>query len=93
MSRTPGPWTLKEYGRGLSVRSGDQVVASVMVAQKREDWRQRDQANARLIAAAPELLAALIRVTPEWKYEDEHCPGSACDGCRARAAIRKATEP
>ena len=51
---TPGPWKFME--RGLLVKSDEsEVVGTFHKANKNE-------ANARLIAAAPELLAALERV-------------------------------
>jgi len=50
-NHTPGPW----FVEAQNVHSGGRVIC-------RTDWNIRDQvddANARLIAAAPELLEAL----------------------------------
>lgn len=57
-AHTPGPWTIEEDEDAL----GTFVHAADVVA--RIDWSGRtpdetEQANARLIAAAPDLLAAL----------------------------------
>jgi len=90
---TPGPWSA---GRAIPedntisriVRAGDDHIAAVMdldgAAQEAAD-------NARLIAAAPELLAALQALLP-------HVPGHLTDDlfgrpwlAQARAAIARAT--
>jgi hypothetical protein len=60
---TPGPWTARKHGRGWSIHPPQVPGASLA-----ECWRHPGQytglnydseANARLIAAAPDLLAAL----------------------------------
>lgn len=48
---TPGPWRIA--GKG-TIRAGDGWIASI-------HWRNRE-ANARLIAAAPDMLKALQQV-------------------------------
>lgn len=55
MSHTPGPWYVRTDGTIGSVQRGGMVVAHPVIEPKNEG----DQAaNARLIAAAPDLLAA-----------------------------------
>ena len=54
MNHTPGPW--KVFDRTL-VGTDDIAVANVKGSDSISD--AQDEANARLIAAAPELLAAL----------------------------------
>ena len=63
---TPGPWLVhdaQDFNQGLSVRSKDGRVAFVALpcdqSSKRVVYYERDEANARLIAAAPDLLEAL----------------------------------
>lgn len=86
---TPGPWDVDECRYGFAVyarKSGDAVV-------KTEDVEGRygaidNEADARLIAAAPELLEALTEIVAAadgdgWKQLD---PSFAA----ARAAIAKA---
>lgn len=53
MSHTPGPWT----ARGFVVETAERKVAYTILTE-----------DARLIAAAPDLLAALERIAaePEW---------------------------
>ena len=85
---TPGPWSYLA-GDGLAWRpsvqratEGGFVVAGLS--------REREEADAKLIAAAPELLEALI----ECEYMIDHCL-FGCDAenakAKARAAIAKAT--
>lgn len=65
---TPGPWTLQEldgdevYMIGLPQKVGFKVVAEVTFGYD-EPWDTQQHANARLIAAAPDLLEALKRLT------------------------------
>jgi hypothetical protein len=64
-THTPGPWTLSDDGFVYD-ESGERV-ADPHVAMQDIDERE---ANAHLIAAAPDLLAAL-----------EHCASLASSGC------------
>jgi hypothetical protein len=50
---TPGPWRVKN-GR---VETSDRYIAAILYAESRVT--NEDKANARLIAAAPEMLVAL----------------------------------
>lgn len=94
MNHTPGPWQItKDTTRGefvtyTKVRDGHDGVIAVM--------HINEDANARLIAAAPELLAALEAITkayvelvesdyaPRWNAENDS------EVISARAAIAKA---
>jgi hypothetical protein len=77
VSATPGPWWTDVHGNVLGPGGG--LVAFPGIA-----FGYDEKANARLIAAAPELLAALIRC--------EACTTNDGVGQQARAAIAKATE-
>jgi hypothetical protein len=90
-SYTPGPWSAEECRSGFAVyanKSGDAVVRT-------EDDEGRygpidNEANARLIASAPELLAVLKRLCSTFCA---CCYGSTRAGAEwreARAAIDKA---
>ena len=92
---TPGPWELKAESEHLGGRVRKlQVLASHGLAGNRELFCRfgpddTDKANARLIAAAPELLAALedlVQCSPDdidsWGFNDALA--------KARAAIAKA---
>lgn len=91
MSHTPGPWEADD-NEGFSiwrVYGGSKSIAEVIGDSAEAD------ANARLIAAAPEMFEALcgawmaLSGAPDWMHrEDEYA-----DEIRAvRAAIAKATE-
>jgi len=82
---TPGPWEL--IGKqGTAVWAGDKIIAQMPRA--RIDHRQ-SRIDARLIAAAPELLEALRRIVDCFEIES----GMVTDGHiqAACAAIAKAT--
>jgi len=89
MSHTPGPWTVdpRDYEY---VTAGDFCVAAVWMRDV-EDRTAKDErdANARLIAAAPDLLEALQRLSDfadEWHPLNNHVK-------HAREVIAKATQP
>lgn len=89
MKHTKGPWQVSswysEAGRSCGVSNGIQGVAGVYGM-----GRDEAEANARLIAAAPELLEALARLVGHCYPEfDEPLFAAAVD--RSRAAIAKAT--
>jgi hypothetical protein len=96
---TPGPWMFyaQEGGCDIYVRKsmgkGPLLAHVVGLGQEREKLDEF-AANARLIAAAPDLLAALTEVlewirnwSPEFAQDDEW-PATAT---KASAAIAKAT--
>lgn len=61
-NHTPGPWTISEGQSDIGI-----VIVRTLVAMvtNDEDWPislEEQQANACLIAAAPDLLAALERI-------------------------------
>jgi hypothetical protein len=75
---TPGPWGL--IGKqGTAIWAGDSIIATVEGARA---FHSIARANAQLIAAAPDLLAALHNM-----LED----GDSTDRAQAIRAIAKAT--
>lgn len=58
---TPGPWAIERDHIGPRSQNDDQSYGMlIQVAYlERYDWPENAEANARLIAAAPELLEAL----------------------------------
>ena len=96
MSHTPAPWKLGEFDEHLGydcmtagIRCGPAVLDGGNYGQQRcmpmtPTSRERMQADARLIAAAPDLLESLVRLV-----EDAQWLG--WDMTKARAAIAKAT--
>jgi len=96
-SYTPGPWDIQDADyQHIPIMAGDftRDVCEVTRAGIDED---EQTANARLISAAPELLAALEMATAELQsMHTEYLPGCK-GGCptleiiaKARAAIAKA---
>lgn len=91
---TPGPWYV-EFGEAYNVRADHGgIVAQIHNLKGRHGIGGRIDANeassnARLIAAAPDLLEALQR-SLNWLAS---YPGGNAEGCydQARAAIDKAT--
>ena len=87
LKHTPGPWYYVNYGGFFSIQSedgySDSDVLSESITDKAED-------NARLAAAAPELLEALNGLTEyfEWLIKDPNFH----EYKKAKAAIKKATE-
>ena len=88
MKHTPGPW---EYGeergccREIHADNGPELYA---IAQTRHGDPEICEANARLIAAAPDLLDELETLV-RYAQGADIPPNVAVD--RARAAIAKAT--
>jgi hypothetical protein len=83
---TPGPWQLAYMGAGgWKVSNANWVESLRSVGMTKED--------ARLIAAAPELLQALKGMTSMYDSENKstkHTSECPCYHCKARTAIAKA---
>lgn len=80
-NHTPGPWIAR---MNCDVISGDRLVADCMTG-----WLKEDRANARLIAAAPEMLNMLIEISESAQYWSEYdVPIGIID--RLNAVINKA---
>ncbi len=101
---TPGPWQVlpEEMGKNYLRVRGTVLGLRYKIADVRnpdyEDVTRADaeltHANARLIASAPELLEALIRLEAELvedKYGECYEPSPFENLALARAAIAKAT--
>ena len=92
---TPGPWALDDESIYAPDGEGWKQVAEI------PNWRTNpgevltpeDNANARLIAAAPDMLDALRKAEKGLdKAFDGHAHGLVWDAlCATRAAITKAT--
>ena len=91
---TPGPWAIGRVENGASSQSTYIQARDGYLAEIAQVWGHNDdrdmQANARLIAAAPELYHALVMMLDS---HDRTCKGEECQISGidlARAAIRKA---
>lgn len=95
MNHTPGPWQADSEGReGWAVNYDSCAEWShvAVVRPNSEGSRPVDddeaEANARMIAAAPELLAALKKLLNETDDGTQLCARHIVDDCKA--AIAKA---
>lgn len=86
-AHTPKPWHIEEQWHGIAIKAGKRTVARTSPWSNQEEW-----ANARLIAAAPELLESIEQLKSVWSWE--RCDEADCDVCPVRdrvdAAIRDA---
>ena len=84
-AHTKGPWGCKRSETGPWAIFG--ADGSWIATTCKKQWKDEDIANARLIAAAPELLDALVAIVNAWEHGAEF--GSNEIG-NARKAIAKA---
>jgi hypothetical protein len=97
IAHTPGPWHVYAVYAHVEIRAREDSDASVaLIFPRANDSVASDaaRANARLIAAAPDLLEALQRLLPHaaWMQSCSHDDeGIGRDLERARAAIGAAT--
>jgi len=86
---TPGPWFVPvgdEFRVRAHTRSGLNV--SVVLCRNDEGGEEEGAANARLIAAAPELLEVCQMMLRELLEEAEHCGRLPLDLERAMALLQ-----
>lgn len=87
---TPRPWTVRDIGTQWAV---SKIGARIPHAYVMRDGPDRGEANARLIAAAPELLAALEEAR---NFVDRHSEEWYLSGqellAEIDAALAKATK-
>jgi len=96
-SHTPGPWKTETYS-SAEVRDGERIRSANNLVVVPEVWGAslaECEANYNLIAAAPELLAALVRITPLFAEAFDDLTDSDDSGehevvMLARSAIAKA---
>jgi hypothetical protein len=97
---TPGPWEVASGGGIMTtIRTADRRIAIALYENGSED-AGTPEANAQLIAAAPDLLAALEALGEHFKAERDidfwpclcamNDPALDCVYCRASIAIAKA---
>ena len=99
MSYTSGPWITKREGYStvyVEARIGGGLLQEVAACGPTANGKEEQEANARLIAAAPELLAALQEITEDYADRFDLESPSTNPGIKyvikqARSAIAKAT--
>lgn len=92
MSHTPGPWRLEEFFKDIAIQAGptklgDLLEVAQLPLQHSNFSPEQVGANARLIAAAPDLLEACIAVVKAGMIGRD----VALAQDKARKAIVKAT--
>lgn len=92
---TSGPWKLEDGAIRAKAREGGSVTVAHVRGWDRM-WEDEEKANGRLIAAAPDLLAALKYLITHSRehYEGKSIipnPEYAAWADKARSAIAKAT--
>jgi hypothetical protein len=98
MEHSPGPWRWDEkndHGSPLVYAAdGTRVVAFHQGDYNSEPWWEVEAANARLIAAAPELLEALAALLA---WDNCECGHPHCErgkaAAEARALVRRIEPP
>lgn len=93
---TPGPWrpvwTTGAVTGWAIIPDGYNVAPIARVGLQNAIPERREEADARLIAAAPDLLAALRDCMADLEhYASTHGPGPDGRLAKARAAVRAAT--
>lgn len=86
---TPGPWKAVAVKSALSIKAHDGCVTIANIGWMLRQNYPESEANAKLIAAAPVLLEALLQAEAE--LSRLHSPKSALT--TIRAAIAKAEQP
>ena len=92
---TPGPWVVDEANTNLVARLVDGVYEYVCAVEPssfstREYNNEQEEADARLIAAAPELLEALQACEARLTHLAQNSVNVVAELKQARAAIAKA---
>jgi hypothetical protein len=82
---TPGPWIVHTDGHSIDVRAVDFYVGCISADPDTDEEYETNAANARLIAAAPDLLEALFDMV------SDHADLNPATIEFARRAIAKAT--
>lgn len=88
---TPGPWRVSEKrGDMIDIRHSDNGIGSISLnlahVAARQSWLMEAEANAKLIAASPDLLSALQHLVEVYDSED----GKQWTTTSKRAAIDEA---
>lgn len=85
---TPGPWRINEFGEVIGGDGRKLLASGISLTSGNHDYAAIAAANARLIAAAPDLLEIVRDIVSD-------CKGSINPGLHdlAVATIAKATTP
>lgn len=84
---TPGPWTYEPHGKTTALYAGRGVNSHGLRLMNLDDGDLNFEANARLIAAAPDLLLAAKRFM---EFYEPCVTGCGCTADLMEQAIAKA---
>ena len=97
IKHTPGPWRFEHLGGELYIVAGHDPalrvveVSGILGDGKPEPFHvERAKANARLIAAAPNILKAARAILPLLFYHGQKGCDAGCEGCAAIDALESA---
>lgn len=93
---TPGPWLVGSYDDGVVFGGDAYAVARMIEPIDRKNAKKKSIANANLIAAAPELLAALVAMLELDEANHQRHTGDddvCCEVRLARRAVMMALAP
>ncbi len=94
---TPGPWHIEETDDTYFIADANSEICGGVEKLRDDEFIDRAEANARLIAAAPELLGALIVANRNMShrkgdcFSDDYMGACVCGKGVVEAAIAKAT--
>jgi hypothetical protein len=88
-AHSPGPWAWGGAGHALQAGDGGLPVFDAFRKLERVHGVPMKRADARLIAAAPELLAMLEGVTDGLSKDAYGCTDGTCLKCQAEALIAR----
>ena len=90
---TPGPWdnpSQSEAGRYITIKAANGRTVARVIWSRASDPHPTDAGDARLIAAAPDLYAALEAALADLEESDRHYKTFSPSVKRVRAALAKA---
>lgn len=90
LKHTPGPWFIKQVESKFMIVHESECAVICTTNDWDEKFKDEEQANARLIAAAPELLAALIEARSLLEESEQCYENQMFRNVQIDAAIRKA---
>ena len=94
MSHTPAPWQVTKHDDcdASIITAGHESIAFVYIDDNEKPATENNRADARLIAAAPDLLSALSGMLEIFVESDQLANFEDMETVKAaRAAIKKAT--
>lgn len=89
---TPGPWAIRRGHSVVEIRTTAGLpVAATAGGDYWKNFSDEALANARLIAAAPDLLAALTELLADTQHVRHNCGDPDCPVDVARQVVARAT--